>query len=57
MSNLMKIPPVRDELFHADRRTDMTKLIVTFPNLAKAPNKKICKVKNIRDSNTLFTVL
>jgi hypothetical protein len=30
----MKIRPVRVELFHADRRTDMTKLIVTFRQLA-----------------------
>jgi len=25
------------ELFHADRRTDMTKLIVVFRNFAKVP--------------------
>ena len=35
--------PVRVELFHekgrTDRRTDMTKLIVDFRNLANAPNK------------------
>jgi hypothetical protein len=35
----MKIRPVGDELFHADRRTDMTKLIVAFRNFAKAPEK------------------
>jgi len=40
-------PPVRAELFHADRRTDrrtqMTKLTVTFRNFANAPKtaKKI----------------
>jgi len=37
----MKIRPVGVELFHAggrtDRRTDMTKLIVAFRNLANAP--------------------
>ena len=37
----MKIRPVRAVLFHADRRTDgwtdMTKLIVAFCNVAKAP--------------------
>jgi len=33
----MVIRPVRAELFHADRRTDMTKLIVAFRNFAKAP--------------------
>jgi hypothetical protein len=27
----MKIRPVGAELFHADGRTDMTKLIVAFP--------------------------
>ena len=39
------------ELFHADRRTDrlkdMTKLIVTFSNLAKAPKNKKKKDQNI----------
>ena len=30
---------MRAELFHADRRTDMTKLIVTFRNFANAPKK------------------
>jgi len=33
----MKIRPVGAELFHEDRRTDMTKLIVAFRNIAKAP--------------------
>jgi len=36
----MKILPVRAELFHADRRTDMTNLIAAFRNLADAPEKK-----------------
>jgi hypothetical protein len=36
ISNLMKIRPVGDE-FHADERTDMTKLIITFRNFANAP--------------------
>ena len=31
MSNFMKIRPVGAELFHSDRRKDMTKLIVDFP--------------------------
>jgi hypothetical protein len=35
----MKIRPVRAELFHADRRTDITKLIVAFRNFANAPKK------------------
>jgi hypothetical protein len=37
----MKIPPVGAELFDADGRTDMTKLIVAFRNFAKAPKKMI----------------
>jgi hypothetical protein len=34
----MKIRPKETE-FHADRRTDMTKLIVAFRNFANAPKK------------------
>ena len=33
----MKIRPVGAELFHADRRTDITKLVVAFRNVANAP--------------------
>jgi hypothetical protein len=33
----MKIRPVRVELLHADRRTDLTKLIVVLRNSAIAP--------------------
>ena len=33
----MKIHPVGDELFHADGRTDMTKLTAVFLNFANAP--------------------
>ena len=32
MSSFIKIRPVGAEFFHADRRTDMTKLIVGFRN-------------------------
>ena len=32
----MKIRPVAAELFHADGRTDTTKLIVAFRNFASA---------------------
>ena len=39
ISNFMKIRPVGAELFHADGRTDMTKLIVAFRNFANAPKK------------------
>jgi len=37
ISNFMKIRPVETELFHADGRTDMTELLVTFRNFANAP--------------------
>jgi hypothetical protein len=53
----MKILTVGAELFHVEGRSDMTKLIVTFPNLVNAPNKKIYKVESISDSNSLFLVL
>jgi len=33
----MEIRPFGAELFHADRRTGMTKLILTYPNFANAP--------------------
>ena len=37
----MKILSVGAELFYADRRTDMTKLLVTFRNFfSKGPKKK-----------------
>jgi len=36
ISIFMKIRPVGAELLHAERRTDMTKLIVTFCNLTNA---------------------
>ena len=39
MSNFIKIRPVRSELSHAYRRTDMEKVIVAFRNFANAPNK------------------
>ena len=53
MSNFMRIHPVGAELFHkarcTDGRTDMTKLIVAFPNFTNAPLKrkrswKVCAV-------------
>jgi len=36
MPNFMKIRPVGTELFHTDRRTNITKLLVVFRNFAKA---------------------
>jgi len=41
ISNFMKIRPVGAELFHADGRTDMTKLIVAFRNFANAPKNAL----------------
>jgi hypothetical protein len=41
MSNLMKIRPVGDELFHADRRMDITKQIVALRNLANSPKHSV----------------
>jgi len=38
----MKIRPVGAELFHADGRTDMTKLIVALRNSADAPKMMVC---------------
>ena len=37
ISNFKKICPMGVKLFHADGRTDMTKLIVAFRNFADAP--------------------
>jgi hypothetical protein len=37
----MKIRRVGAELFRADRRTDMTKLIVAFRNFAKVPKNAL----------------
>jgi len=41
ISNFMKIRPMGAELFHMDRRTDMTKLIVAFRNFVNAHNNII----------------
>jgi len=37
MSDFIKIGLVGDELIRVERRTDMTKLMVTCRNFAKAP--------------------
>jgi hypothetical protein len=37
--NFIKIRPVKTEMFHVDRRTDITKLIVAFRNFANAPKQ------------------
>jgi hypothetical protein len=59
----MKISPVRAK-FYADGRTDMTKLIVAFPNFANAPQiddsmkMTVHSNRSCRKSNalTLFAV-
>jgi hypothetical protein len=40
MSNFMKIVLLGAELFHADGRTDVTKLIVAFRNFEKVPENQ-----------------
>jgi hypothetical protein len=40
MPKFMKILPVGAELFHADRRTDMTKLTVAIRNFANKPKNE-----------------
>jgi hypothetical protein len=39
ITNCLKIRPVEAELFHADGRTDMMKLIAVFRNFTNAPKK------------------
>jgi hypothetical protein len=37
ISNFMEISPVGAELFHADRRTDITNLVFAFRSFVNAP--------------------
>jgi hypothetical protein len=56
ISNLTKICPVGAELFHADGRTDLTKLIVAFRNFAKAPQKvNITALMNVNRNEIILT--
>jgi hypothetical protein len=48
IQSFIKIPSVGAELFRADRRTDMTKLVVIFRNFAKSPNKQTIPSRNNR---------
>ena len=41
----MNILSLGDELFHAERRTDMRNLIANFPNFARA-SKNVYKISN-----------
>jgi hypothetical protein len=45
--NFMKIRPVGSELFDADGRTDITKLVVAFHKFWNAPRNSI-NVDNVR---------
>jgi hypothetical protein len=54
----MKIRPVEAELFLADRRTDMMKLIITFRNFANLPKiVNIVRHSEIRNITTEIMML
>jgi hypothetical protein len=50
----MKIRSVGVELFHAEKRTDMTKQIVAFRNFSKA-HKNMSVTKELCESNVSRT--
>ena len=50
----MKTHPVGTDLFHADGRTDMMKLIVTFRNFANAPKNH--EVELQKQNTTFFPI-
>ena len=43
----MKILLVGADFFHAERRTDMTKLIVAFPSFVNLPKKSYVKIGSL----------
>ena len=45
ISNFIKILPGRVDLFQADGRTDVTKIIVAFRNFANAPENDKQKIE------------
>ena len=51
--SFVKTRPVGAELFHADGRTDMTKLIVAFRNFANAPKTRVRKLHKRIDMEEL----
>jgi hypothetical protein len=51
ISNFTKIRQAGADLYHAGRRTDMTKLKVAFRSFANAPNKQPT-IRNYMDSKT-----
>ena len=46
----MNIPPVEDELFHADGLTDMKKLTVAFRKISKISQQLVCWCKRKRSA-------
>jgi Flp pilus assembly protein TadB len=55
ISNFKKIGSMGAELFSADRRTDMTKQIVSFRNFANAP-KNLMMLQSIEKCNHVLSV-
>jgi hypothetical protein len=49
----MKIHPMGTELFHVDRRTNLTKLIVAFRNFANAPKHRMRSENDLARHRTL----
>jgi len=49
ISNFVKILPLGAELFHADRRTDVTKLRADFRNFINAPKNMTKSLKKTSD--------
>ena len=49
----MKIRQLGAELFHADGQTDMTILIITFPNFANAPNNVLKVLMNSENGSRI----
>jgi hypothetical protein len=49
----MKIRPAGAELFHTDRRTDMTKVTVAFCNFANAPKKETRHINKLCGQNAV----
>jgi hypothetical protein len=41
VSNFVKFPPLKAQLFHTGERTEIMKPIVAFRNFAKEPNKVV----------------
>jgi hypothetical protein len=50
----MTIRPVEAELFHTDGQTDMTKLIVSFRNFARAPKKDGRRFQHLSVHHTML---